>query len=361
MSAVTPQLLLRPAALLAIDQPLFWHYRSAEGAMHTGSCMIAELSEHLPVEATTVPCCLLLPASEIMFSTVPPLPRKTEPDSAVLSWQLEDLALCPIEHLHAVVAQQSDAGWLIAAVEKAPLLALLAALKAAGFEPDAALPDIQLLPEHPTAASAWQLEKHWLIRLPDGSGFTADELTLPHLMALLPDELMVNSYSAPPGFCPRWLHQPIQATDFFNDFHARARCAKYQLLSREMQPRPLPAGNWRRYVIATMVLLLITLTLPWLNAVWLNLQAARLEQAIAATVIDSSPSAINKAPPFTTAIAILQSMPRERLQTVSWEQQSKTWQLTFAPPARLPAMPPEISVTAWPSLHAAQKVTLHER
>src|SRR6185503_5144866 len=89
-------------------------------------------------------------------------------------YMLEDKLAEDVESLHFALGARTEAGQLVAVVNRARLRACIDALQDAGLKPASLIPDVcALAPEAGQAAVALDGDTA-LVRMPEGGGFAAD-------------------------------------------------------------------------------------------------------------------------------------------------------------------------------------------
>lgn len=121
---------------------------------------------------------LLVPAEQVLtLSVALPLPSHAK-RAAALPFAIEDRIVDRIDAVHlALGTLQSGGGWLAAVVDRDRIAAWAAAAEAAGIADAAIMPDALALPL--PGPGRWNVQRQAdgriLVRLPDGTGFAADE------------------------------------------------------------------------------------------------------------------------------------------------------------------------------------------
>ncbi|MGE4802329.1 type II secretion system protein GspL [Yersinia hibernica] len=193
-------------------QPVYWYHQPRQGNAQEGQLADeTALHELLPL-AKTSQITLLIPAKNVLFSTLTFNGKYRRQHQTALAWQLESLCPGDVEQLHLTVLQQHGTQISIAAIDKNQLQQWLGWLRSAELTATRALPDVLALPSPTASWSAASFHGTWLIRQSAEQGFSADEAELGFILSRYPKLPAILSYSQRPASESTWMQKTVRPT-----------------------------------------------------------------------------------------------------------------------------------------------------
>ncbi|CFQ99336.1 putative general secretion pathway protein L [Yersinia frederiksenii] len=358
----------------AEGQPIHWYYQPHQGTAQAGELADeAALPSLLPL-AKTSQIILLLPAKNVLLTTVTFNGKYRRNQPQPLAWQLESICPGDVEQLHLTVIQQQGTRFSIAAIDKNQLQRWLDGLTQAGLTATRALPDVLALPSPNAGWVTACFNDIWLMRQSATQGFSANEEELGFILGRYSSLPMILSYSPRPANESTWMQKNEQS--IWPLLTQGTQESTLNLLHGDIAPprSTKPRGNKLLGALAAIYLLTFAVQ-PALTGYRAQQQAEQLQQkthqlyrqnfpnaaipkqwvaGIAQQIDQREKDAIPSGllTQLRAAMPVLQSLKDVKAQSMEWHEDALV--LTFnlseqALQARLPHQsPPPIQVTTHP-------------